>query len=107
MLTQDIDMHEDRSHINSTADKWWNNMLAVVKLRQKGTTKVSKLPNGVFRCILEYQFPNEFTWKYADPYMPIKGQQDRHFPAIEKLSYDNYLSAVIELKKPNSFDMEF
>ncbi len=71
-------------------------MLAVVKLRQKGTTKLSKLPRGVFRHMLEYKFPNELIWRYSDPYEPIQGQQDRHFPAIDKLSYNNYLVAVNE-----------
>ncbi len=80
---------KDRSHINIAADKWWINMLAVVKLRQKGTTKVSKLPGGVFRHMLEYKYPNEFSFRYSDPYMPLKGQQDRHFPSIEKLDYNN------------------
>jgi hypothetical protein len=27
--------------------------------------------------------------------MPIKGQQDRHFPAIDKLDFNNYIVAVI------------
>ena len=73
-------------------------MLAVIKLREKGTTKVSKLPSGVFRHMLEYKFPNELSWRYSDPYIPLEGQkQDRHFPAIEKLSYDNYIVAVNEI----------
>ena len=45
-------------------------MLAGVKLRQKGTTKLSKLPRGVFRQMLEYKFPNELIWRYSDPYEP-------------------------------------
>ncbi len=58
-------------------------MLAVVKLRQKGTTMVSKLPSGVFRHVLEYEFPNEFSFRYSEPCAPIWGHQDRHFPAIK------------------------
>ena len=81
-------------------------MLAVVKLRQKGTTMVSKLPRGVFRHMLEYEYPNEFIWRYSDPYLPLENRkQDRHFPAIEKLSYDNYLVAVNEL--PNQYQYQF
>ena len=58
---------------------------------------VSKLPSGVFRCVLEYQFPKFFTWRYSDPYMPIQGhQQDKHFPAIDNLDYNNYLVAINE-----------
>jgi len=61
---------------------------------------VSKLPSGVFRCVLEYQFPNEFSWKYSDPYEPLNGrQQDRHFPANDKLDYDNYLVAINETNR--------
>ncbi len=59
----------NRTRINRTADKWWNNMLAVIKLRQKGTTMVSKLPSGVFRHMLEYKFPIE-RFRYSEPYVP-------------------------------------
>ena len=55
-------------------------MLAVVKLRQKGTTMVSKLPSGVFRHMLEYEYPNEFSFRYSKPVVPIKYPQDRKFP---------------------------
>ncbi len=55
---------------------------------------VSQLPKGVFRCVLEYQQPNELLWRYSDPYLPIRDEQNTHFPAVEKLSYDNYLVAV-------------
>ncbi len=69
-------------------------MLAVVKLRQKGTTMVSKLPRGVFRHMLEYKFPNELIWRCSQPFKQIQGQQDRHFPASNKLSFDNYLVSI-------------
>ncbi len=73
-------------------------MLAVVKLRQKGTTMVSKLPLGVFRHMLEYKFPDELCVRFSDPYKPLENnKQNIHFPAIDKLSYDNYLITVIEL----------
>ncbi len=72
-------------------------MLAVVKLRQKGTTMVSKLPSGVFRHMLEYKFPYELIWRCSDPYLPLEDRkQDRHFPASDKLSYDNYLVSIDE-----------
>ncbi len=71
-------------------------MLAVIKLRQKGTTMVSKLPRGVFRHMLEYKFPNELSFRYSKPIGSLERQQDRHFPVIEKLSYDNYLVAINE-----------
>ena len=72
-------------------------MLAVVKLREKGTTMVSRLPKGVFRHMLEYKFPTE-SWRYSDPCGgKIKRKQNKHFPAVDKLHYDNYLVAVKQL----------
>ena len=66
-------------------------------LRNKGATKLSKLPQGVFRCLLEYQLDSLF-WRYSEPYMPIRpGKQNRHFPAIEKLNYNNELVALNEI----------
>ncbi len=47
------------------------NMLAMIKLRQKGDTMLSLLPKGVFRCLIEYQFPNESSSRYSEPYMPL------------------------------------
>ncbi len=57
---------------------------------------VSKLPSGVFRHMLEYEIPNEFSFRFSEPCAPIYREQDRHFPAIEKLSYDNYLVSINE-----------
>ena len=71
--TQDIVLApEDRIRIDRDAEIWWGNMEAVIKLRQKGANKVSMLPSGVFRNMLEYKFPNELLWKYSDPYAPIE-----------------------------------
>ena len=103
MLTQHIVAAPDNNHIdrlNSATALAYSNIMSLIKMRQKDATKVSKLPKGVFKCILEYQFPNEFCWRYSDPFLPIKGQQDRHFPAIHKLDYENYLVAINEI--PNS-----
>ncbi len=95
LVNNDIVVAQDRSRINSFADKWWSNMLAVVKLRKKGTTMVSKLPSGVLRHLLEYKFPNELCYRLSDPIEPLlNSKQIRHFPAIEKLSYDNYLVSI-------------
>ncbi len=70
VANQHIAAVENRIRINRAADLWWNNMLAVVKLRQKGTTKVSKLPGGVFRHLLEYKFPI-FSFRYSEPTGPL------------------------------------
>ena len=83
--------------LDSAAEIWMSDILALIKLREKGATKVSKLPKGVFRCIIEYQFPIELSWRYSDPYMPINEKQDRHFPTIDKLDYRNYLVAINEV----------
>ena len=38
--------------------------------------------------------------KDSAPYVPLEGRkQDRHFTAIEKLDYDNYLVALNELPR--------
>ncbi len=72
-------------------------MLAVVKLREKGTTMVSRLPKGVFRHMLEYKFPTE-SWRYCDPCgRQMNDKQDRHFPAVDKLHFNNYLVAVKQI----------
>ena len=77
---------------DNAASTFYGNVMAAIKLRQKGTTMVSKLPGGVFRRMLEYKFPNELSFRYSEPCVPIENcKQDRHFPAIDKLSYDNYL----------------
>ncbi len=95
LVNQDIVFDEqDNSHVDIAAEIWWSNMLAVVKLRQKGTTMLSKLQRGVFRHMLEYKFPKQLYYRYCDPYDPIEWEQYNHFPDIEKLSYDNYLVAV-------------
>jgi hypothetical protein len=72
-------------------------MLAVVKLRQKGQTMVSKLPAGVFRHMLEYEIPI-FSYRYSTPYVPITGPQERKFPATDKLDYDNYMVGIEDSK---------
>ena len=92
-VQEDIVMHEDRP--KSPAEIWWSNVLAVVKLRQKRTTMVSKLPRSPFRHMLEYQIPR-LSYRYSDHCgeVPKNRHQVIHFPAIERLSYDNYLAAV-------------
>ncbi len=41
--------------------------------------------------------------KDSDTYFVSKGTQDRHFPALDKLSYDNYLVAVNKLPDSNEY----
>ncbi len=91
---QDIVAAENRICTNLTAEIWMSNIDALIKLWQKGTTLVSILPKGVFRCILDMQFPKE-SWRYSQPYFKFHGnKQDRHFPAFKRLSYDNNLVEI-------------
>ena len=39
----------------------------------------------------------KFTIKESDPYLPIKEKQDKHFPAIDQLDYNNWLVAINEI----------
>ena len=45
-----------------------SNMMSLIKLREKGATKVSKMPSGVFRRILEYYIPTKLCYRYSEPY---------------------------------------
>ena len=100
-----VTANQINSRTNSFADKWWSNMLAVVKLRQKGTTIVSKLPGGVFRHMLEYQIPKPPLYRYSKPYRPISQAQDRKFPATDKLDYDNYMVGIEDSKRGVEYRM--
>ena len=84
----------------SAADKFYNNTMATIKLRTKGSTKLSQLPKGVFRCVLEYQQDKLFC-RY-EPSWLFKKKQDRQFPIPDRLNYNNYLVAVNEIP-----DVEF
>ncbi len=45
----------------------------------------------------------KFTYRLADPYVPLEyRKQNRHFPSIEKLSYDNYLVSINKI--PNNYE---
>ena len=58
---------------------------------------MANVSKDVFRCILEYQFPNELTWRYSETCTHFQGQQsgeERHFPAVNKLDYENYLVEI-------------
>ncbi len=48
---------------------------------------------------------NKFEYRYSEPCAPLESddKQDRHFPNIEKLSYDNYLVAVNEIPNRSEF----
>ena len=87
--------HINMSQLDTAVDLYYSNTLAMIKLRK--SKRLAKVPNGVFRCILEYQFPKVLCWRYAEPYVPIKWQQNRHFPAVDKLDYNNYLVAINEI----------
>ena len=58
----------DIDDIGSTVAIFYRNMFALIKLREKGTTKLSKLPSGVFRCPLEYCSPTSVITLTKQPY---------------------------------------
>ncbi len=89
--------------LDSVAAIFYSQAMSVIKLLQRGTTKVSKLPSGVFQCILECQFPKLLLWWYSVPSNPIMGEQDRHFPAISMLNYENYLFALNVIDFTNQY----
>ncbi len=64
---------------------------------------MSTLPkDSVFRSVLEYHSPKFLLLRYS----PLEDRKrDRHFPATEELSYDNYLVAISE--KPDDFGFKF
>ena len=39
----------------------------------------------------------------TDPYLPLKGKQDRQFPPTEQISYNNYLVGV----RDNGYEYNF
>ncbi len=53
--------------------------------------------------MLEYKFPNELSFRYSKPIGPLRGVQGKHFPAVEQLSYDNYLVSI----KTVAFEYQF
>ncbi len=51
-----------REKRHAAAETYYSNMFALMKLRQKEASGVSKLFRGVFRNILEYQAPTMIKW---------------------------------------------
>ncbi len=47
----------------------------------------------------------KFMIKDSDPYLPIKGKQDKHFPPIDQLDYNNWLVAINYI--PSNFEYKF
>ena len=95
----DID-HIRMVKLDSAAANSHSGIMSLIKLRQKGAYKVSKLPRDVFRCILEYQMPKVLCWRYSEPYVPILYLQNKHFPTIDKLDYENYVVALSRNDSP-------
>ena len=53
--TNTLDYIDMNQKVNTTA--YYHNYMALIKLRQRGGPILSRAPNGVFRCILEYCQP--------------------------------------------------
>ncbi len=84
-LTPDF-THMDQC--DNAADIYYSNSMAFLKLRQN--KRLPKVRQDVLRHILEYLFPKVLCWTYSEPYHhPIQTNQDRHFPVVTKLDYNN------------------
>ena len=98
-----------KNQLDSSVAHLYSNMMSLIKLRQKGTTMVSMLPKDVFRYVLEYQSPNELSWRYSAYFGNYMEEEtsfelyqekrfiknaDKHFPDIDKLDYENYLVEI-------------
>ena len=70
---------------------YYGNALTLMKLREKKVAEVSKLQNGVFRCILEYLtqvYTKRVTERYNEnPFFPI------NYTWPEQVSYENPIRA--------------
>ena len=79
----------------TAADTYFSNMFALIKLREQGVSWVCMVPQGVFRCILEYckpaklkrvsvhykfnpRWPTNYTWpkqvSYQNPVKKVYGR---------------------------------
>ena len=58
------------------SEQHYQDAMAVMKLRQRGATKVSKLPGGVFRHMLEYVEPNIAVKSNEEDQAKKGGQQN-------------------------------
>ncbi len=73
--------------------KQYEYYMALIKLRKRGATRLGKLPNGVFRRILEYCEPKITTrvtdHQYEGRKLPI------NYTWPEKVSYKNPINGVL------------
>ncbi len=86
-------MQLDIETLKKQPDKYHDVFLTLMKETKASIlNKIKEIEDG-----LQVQ-PKKLQTRLSDPYVPLQGrQQDRHFPATDKLSYDNYLVAVNEI----------
>ena len=84
-------MQLDIETLQKDQDKYHDVFLTLMKETKASILKkIKEIEDG-----LEIK-PKKLETRVVAPYMPIQGQQDRHFPAADKLDYDNYLVAINE-----------
>ncbi len=76
--------------INIFVAAYYENYLALMKLRQRGETRVSKITKGPFRCILEYLQPVFIRVTDHD----YKRQTSLNFSWPKEISYHNPVGAI-------------
>ena len=86
-------MQLDIETLQKDQDKYHDVFLTLMKETKASILKkIKEIEDG-----LEIQ-PKKLYTRVVDPYLPLEGRkQDRHFPAIDKLEYENYLVAINDL----------
>ena len=68
---------------------------------------LEKIKNSVIEISKEKIIPSKFATRDTEPYIPITGVQDRHFPSKEALSYENYLTDIFQRDASNDYNFVF
>ena len=82
----------DRSYPDRISIHLEGNPLTLVKLRENYACKLSKLPKGVFRCILEYYEPPMI--KRVEHYNDFNPRYPINYTWPEEVSYQNPIIRV-------------
>ena len=86
-------MQLDIETLQKDQDRYHDVFLTLMKETKASILKkITEIEDG-----LEIQ-PKKLETRVVAPYLPLEGRkQDRHFPAIDKLDYENYLVALNEI----------
>ena len=92
----------DMVELDTFATFYFSNALTLMKLRQKATTRLSKLPKGVFGCIVEYCQPARIKRVTDHKYENVDPKKQTHIWP-RQLSYENPVSKVFNVDYYNSW----